>query len=997
MNDTSVTPETCGCCQGVKSLTPDLTANAPELAALRYRVGTHGSFKATMIAALAGKPPLSLLTTREDDDPAIGLADAWATVLDVLTFYQERIASEGYLRTAAERRSVLELARAIGYELRPGVAAGTYLAFTLETAEGSPPVTKIEAGTKTQSIPGPGELPQTFETAEAIEARAAWNAIPVKSTELVLPKFGDDTVWLAGTETNLKPGDTLLLIGREREQDPRSENWDFRRVNAVDADFDAKRTKVTLDHGLGSESPHVEPARQDPKVYALRLRANLFGASAPQWRSMSRAFKRDYLGIRIDPDPPTDVLAQYRDWPDFTIASISDPSTTAAAGTGLLGEYFDAIDFTQRKVSRTDPQVDFVWGAGSPAPGISADTFSIRWTGWVQPSSTGFYNFFTTSDDGVRLWVDGLLIIDNWTDHGQTEDTSLPIHLRAGQKYDIKLEFYERGGAATIRLAWSGPGVSKQFIPQSRLYPRDIHTVHVDGIQPQITRGSWLVLSIPEYQEVYSVESVAEDARASFTLSSKTTRLGLRGENLRDLFNERIRDTAVFGQSEHLPMAEQPILAPVSGEFVELAEPVEGLLPEQRLMVSGKDAVTGQPVSEVVTLLRAEPAGKATKLFFTTSLAHTYRRQADEAGQSFGVTLNANVARATHGETRTEVLGSGDGAQAFQKLSLKEKPLTYVSAPTPSGAQSTLEVRVNDILWDEAPSFYGLPPDRRAYVTRLADKGQVTVQFGDGVTGARLPTGQENVSARYRVGTGLAGMVKAGQITQLVTRPLGTKGVINPTPAVGGADPETLAGARQNAPLTVLTLDRIVSLTDFEDFARAFAGIGKAQATWLWAGRQRLVHLTVAGAGGGPVPVNSDLFRNLQAGMNAARHPQQPVEVDSYQPRRFRVVARILIDRQFIAPDVLKDVEQAVQDAFSFERRSLGQAVTASEVVAVMQGVPGVVAVDLDKLHFDGEPAAPNPRLPARVASWDETSSDVKPAELLTVHPQGIVLTEMTP
>jgi predicted phage baseplate assembly protein len=724
------------------------------------------------------------------------------------------------------------------------------------------------------------------------------------------------------------------------------------------SDFDAKRTKITLDLGLGSQVPHVEPARQDPKVYALRLRASLFGASAPDWRSMSRPFKLDYLGIRLDPDPPADVLAQYRQWPDFGIATISDPPTAAAAGTGLFGEYYNAIDFTELKVARTDPQINFDWGAGSPAPGISADTFSIRWTGWVQPGSSGFYTFFTTSDDGVRLWVDRQLIIDNWTDHGQTENPSFPIRLTAGQKYDIKLEYYERGGAATIRLAWSGPGVLKQIIPQSRLYPRDIHTVHVDGIQPQITRGSWLVLSIPEYQEVYSVESVAEDARAAFALSAKTTRLALRGENLRELFNERIRDTAVFAQSEALPMAEQPIETPVSGEFVELAEPVEGLLPGQWLMVSGKDAVTGRPVSEVVTLLRAEPPDKATKLFFTTSLAHTYRRQGDEPGQAAGVTLNANVARATHGETRTEVLGSGDGAQPFQKLSLKEKPLTYVSAPTPSGHKPRWK-SASTIFCGTNCRAYGLPHDRRAYITRLADNGQVTVQFGDGVTGARLPTGQENVSAEYRVGTGRAGNVQAGQITQLVTRPLGTKSVVNPVPAVGGADPETLAGARQNAPLTVLTLDRIVSLADFEDFARAFAGIGKAQATWLWAGRQRLVHLTVAGAGGGAVPVNSDLFRNLQAGMNAARHPQQPVEVDSYQPRRFRVVARVLVDRQFIAADVLLAVEQAVADAFSFERRFLGQAVTASELVAVMQGVPGVVAVDLDKLISTGSRRRP--------------------------------------
>src|SRR5260370_824960 len=139
----------CGCCEGAERLTPGATANRPGLNALAYRVGTHATFLETMKARLAGfylevpdefepekKPtriyPLNDLATREGDDPAISLLDAWATVGDVLTFYQERIANEGYLRTATERRSVLELARLIDYSLRPGVAASACLALTLE-------------------------------------------------------------------------------------------------------------------------------------------------------------------------------------------------------------------------------------------------------------------------------------------------------------------------------------------------------------------------------------------------------------------------------------------------------------------------------------------------------------------------------------------------------------------------------------------------------------------------------------------------------------------------------------------------------------------------------------------------------------------------------------------------------------------------------------------------------------------------------------------------
>ena len=114
---------TCGCCEGIQLVTPQSTTNRPGLNALTYRVGTHATFLETMLARLSSKdyPELAALKTRNPGDPAIALLDSWALVADVLTFYQERIANEGYLRTATERRSILELARLVGYKLRPGV------------------------------------------------------------------------------------------------------------------------------------------------------------------------------------------------------------------------------------------------------------------------------------------------------------------------------------------------------------------------------------------------------------------------------------------------------------------------------------------------------------------------------------------------------------------------------------------------------------------------------------------------------------------------------------------------------------------------------------------------------------------------------------------------------------------------------------------------------------------------------------------------------------
>ncbi len=982
----------CGCCEGVKRLTPASVENLPGLTALAYRVGTHGSFKSTMQAALSGQAPLRQLTTRDDDDPAIALLDGWATVLDVLSFYQERVANEGYLRTATERRSILEMARSIGYELRPGVAAGTFLAFTLETAAGAPLSAKVPIGTKAQSTPAQDEAPQAFETTEEIQALGAWNQLKPRQTEPAPPKLGWKTLYLKGTSTNLKPGDALLVIGDERLKDPGNENWDFRRVvivtpvtSASTADPNASYTIVTLNEGLGSFRPLVEPTKKNPKVYALRQRASLFGYNAPDWRAMPESLKAGYLGLDPAPAGLHDRVKEHTEWPDYNIAGISDPPPRAAKGSGLYGEYFDALAFEQRKATRTDPTINFNWGAGSPHSGISADTFSIRWTGWVQAKASASYNFHLLADDGVRLWLDGKLIIDEWRDQGATEFTSAPVRLLAGEKYDVKLEYYERTGGAVVELSWSAPGLPKEIIPASQLYPRDIHDVHLDAIYAQIVAGSWAVLAIPEYDEVYRVKAVAEDSRSNFGMSAKTSRLTLHGEHLRDLFNERIRDTVIFAQSEEIEFAERPIAEPVSGIETELSKEVEGLFAGQLVAISGADSNTGEPIAEIAVLDRIESTNGVVKLVFTARLENSYRRDS--------VVINANVARATHGDTKEEVLGSGDGSRPFQKFVLKQNPLTFVSAATASGAETTLAVRVNDVLWKEVPDFYQLASTERAYTTRIADDGKVTVQFGDGTTGARVPTGAENISAKYRVGIGLGGMLDAGQINLLLSRPLGVNGVMNPLAPTGAEDPEKLEQARHNAPLTVLTLDRIVSLQDFEDFTLAFAGIGKAQATWLWDGEKRLIHLTVAGVDGGDVPPTSDLYNNLVAAIDAARHVDQRVKIDTYKGLLFDIEAKLLIDPDYLVVEVQAAVETSLIEAFAFASRSFGQAVTASEVIAITQGVAGVVAVDLDKLYFDGATAGLHQRLPANIAHWEVNK--IKPAELLTLNADGIKLTEI--
>ena len=236
----------CGCCAGITAETPVKIDNRPGLAAIVFRAGKQPQFKATMLAALSASatPALRSLKTRDDDDFTIALLDGWATIADVLSFYSERIANESYLRTATERESVLDLARSIGYELNPGVAASTYVAFTVEDAAGTPGYANIDAGTKLQSIPGPDETPQVFETLEELYAHKDWNNLLVRATEFVTPYFGMEQLYLKGTNTNLNPGDALLVIGDERLKYWGSERWDFRRVKELATFPDADRKSV---------------------------------------------------------------------------------------------------------------------------------------------------------------------------------------------------------------------------------------------------------------------------------------------------------------------------------------------------------------------------------------------------------------------------------------------------------------------------------------------------------------------------------------------------------------------------------------------------------------------------------------------------------------------------------------------------------------------------------------------------------------------------------
>lgn len=450
-------------------------------------------------------------------------------------------------------------------------------------------------------------------------------------------------------------------------------------------------------------------------------------------------------------------------------------------------------------------------------------------------------------------------------------------------------------------------------------------------------------------------------------------------------------------QSEQQTLAEIPVTDDVDAgtTILMLNGLVTGLTAGQAVAVSGsRSDAPAQSQSEVVLIQDVQHVGGYTQLEFAApGLTNSYTRAS--------MTLNANTVEATNGATIAvpEVLGSGSASAINQTFTLSRSPVTYVPAATPTGGESTIQIQVNNLIWQEEPSLFGLTPTDRAYITRQNDNGSTTIIFGDGVTGALLPTGQNNVTATYRVGIGSAGNLPAASISVLQSRPPGLRTVSNPVPATGGADAETLAGARSNAPRTVLTIDRIVSISDYQNFAAGVAGVGQALAQSLLVGQEIIVQLTVAGVGGASVLATSPLALALSQAIDNARDPLPIVNISSYQPILFNITATIIIDeKDYVAAAVRAQVIDTVTSYFAFDQRSFAQPVTAAEIVATVQAIPGVVAVDLNQLYRDDDSSGPsqttpNTYLPAAYASVN-SSGAIAPAEMLLLNPVGFSLTD---
>ena len=254
-------------------------------------------------------------------------------------------------------------------------------------------------------------------------------------------------------------------------------------------------------------------------------------------------------------------------------------------GIGLKGEYYDNADLTGTLIVDTNATVNFDWGSGAPYPAMGVDSFSVRWTGMVQPRYSGTYVFTTTSDDGVRLWVNNQLLIDNWTDHGPT-DNSGSINLLAGQLYNIRMEYYENGGGAVAQLSWSSTFVPREFIPTSQLYPYPLPSIILQPASRAVAVGGSVSFSVVATNNPTGYQWLFNDAAIPGATGPSLT---IDDAQFTDAGNYKVVVSSALGSVTSLPASLQVMDPPV------ITTPPESQTVEDGATVTFEVAAGGTP------------------------------------------------------------------------------------------------------------------------------------------------------------------------------------------------------------------------------------------------------------------------------------------------------------------------------------------------------------------------------------------------------------------
>lgn len=1047
-----------------------------------------------LIVALTTEPNPLPIRTRAPDDPTIALLDAWATVGDVLGFYLDRIADEGYLSTAIQPGSILALAGLVGYQPAPGLAAQVYLAYTLapDPADGA---VQFNPGLLFQSVPSPGQQPQTFESAQPVVARPSWNVMAPKSGQPLQPST--TSLVVDSTTANLSPNDVILLAAGANQHPA--------LVASATVDYTAKVTNVTLQKPAdGSPAPTPAPASPPPPSTTAALDALLTGGLGKQRTPVPESANH------LLPQTAQKVFAPGADTVPRLISTLQ-PAVAAGLYTALGSTTIGAPPVTGASVMQVTaapfgaaapPQPVFN-ASGQPAGSRDwpiGDTFTLQ----LSVTATDFLHWYTTAfpqaaltpthrvlsrlmarEHAAEPTTAGAVIDVQWSVATFTSQATIAVPnsgssgpvpptppyfgsvtLTTGATTQLTCEsgppsttpsppppktpelqvtasltdpnavaltlvsdstdlgtltwdpavdtpFSAQLGATQVTIAWATPPGGEPVLTFSIITPlplADPTLLLLDGNYPGIVAGSAVVITNASTSSstVATVASADTVAASSCGITGKVTQLKLDRAWIdpADVLQSALRPLAIHAQPATLPLRPAPVTTDVSGASIDLDGLVAGMQRGRLIALTGTrtDLPAGSTIQsgEIAMIAsvatNGDPGGTPySTLNLANPLAYSYQRAT--------VQIYGNVVRAHQGATLTQVLGSGQPAQAPQSFTLASGPL--LADPTSTGVRSSLTVTVNGVGYTQVDRVDSSTP-AQSFLTRANASGHTTIVFP-----APLPAGTGNISASYRAGDGRQGNLKAAQITQLLSRPPSLSGVVNPLPASGGTGGDDQESVRAAAPASLAALGQVVTVGDYAAVAKSIAQVGKASAALAPGG------VVVAVAGTDPVQLDraNPLCATVAATLTAVTDPTLPVQVLPANLYLIALTADVVRDPSVSWDATVAAVQAALLAGFGYPQRNLGQDVAVSDLLAATHQAVGVLSCTITGLALIPAAASASDlasTLPSLLASkppavatlaavpgqWPGTPVPAAPAAVAyfsATAPGTLILTEQAP
>lgn len=865
----------------------------------------------------ARKSRLEALYAQDPDDMLWQLTRQFARSCHVLCGHLDAYANEATLGTASQWENLRRLVALLDYAPIPQASA--YAALALSLKEGK--TGTIAAGLQVKNSPTSG-APLIFETLADLEADAAWNTLYARDHQRNPQTLAGTTLELEGRLDKLKSGEPVVLENED------TGHYSAHLIEGVSLGEDS--TVLTISPALpngyrkGHVIVHALPKEKLKPIGPAATGVDSVGHSLQLSVATGDLAAGDIVVIRSGDDKPyyrriktvhDDRLVFHR-----AIGPLSLKGATVARPVSVPLAMLD--EPSKNRKTEDGAVIDIVYVAGDWSRLAGEWLADIRVLGSGEDAREYLPMYECTHANYMPVTSDAETIQSGFRP-GYTALTLTWTAQESGVPENVKLPL-NNPQTLLAPPAAAGPWSVDSFLNASdsgRLEP-DLIT----QTAKHTAAGDLAVVVLGAQMTWAKLAAVALDPEHEESTLTAEGQWRQRGGG--HYFLSRSRVFSRF-QTQARVAGWQDNASVLSGDEVVLESLSAGMKTGRALLVSNG-------VTTLETTL-ADQNAEAAWIQLADALP--------EGTTAGNLAIYANVVTAGQGETRAErVLGSGDGARVNQRFTLAAADLSFVADATMSaGVRADVTVKVAGETWTQVASLKDSSPSDAHYQVRIDQDGYAEIQFGDGRRGRRLPSGANNVRVSFRQGAGEAGNLAAASLTKLVKPHSLIEALSQPLACSGGADREDNADLRDNAPATLLALDRAVSLEDFAQLARGHASVWQARAFRLppGLGRGERVRVVVMAAGAGAL--TAALQGELQAYLLARAQPGVAIEVADYQRLTYQLQVSIRIQSDLFDADTVKaEVTAALEAAFQEEARQLGQTLYRGEIYKVVDAVAGV-------------------------------------------------------